>query len=160
MSEKWRQSEICIVINEKSQCSITKHLRNDELRYYTFIIQFANKRIFKIGEHLTKLQAKWLIFSCTLFVLHFCPQTCWSRQISWITELLLVVVHRQINEQILDLMTDRLTPSVTDLLLIVYGILLRQLFFVAAVVMEFLYGLCKQLFVSELNNAYFSRHLF
>jgi len=57
-------------------------------------------------------------------------------------------------------MTDRLTPSVTDLLLIVYGILLRQLFFVAAVVMEFLYSLCKQLFVSELNNAYFSRHLF
>jgi len=57
-------------------------------------------------------------------------------------------------------MTDRLTPSVTDLLLIVYGILLRQLFFVAAVVMEFLYGLCKQLFVSELNNAYLSRHLF
>jgi len=24
----------------------------------------------------------------------------------------------------------------------------------------FLYGHCKQLFVSELNNAYFSRHLF
>jgi len=31
-------------------------------------------------------------------------------------------------------MTDRLTPSVTDRLLIMYGILLRQLFFVAAVV--------------------------
>jgi len=25
---------------------------------------------------------------------------------------------------------------------------------------NFLYGRCKQLFVSELNNAYFSRHLF
>jgi len=55
-------------------------------------------------------------------------------------------------------------PSVTDRLLIMYGILLRQLFFVVAVVYsvlwEFLYGRCKQLFVSELNNAYFSGHLF
>jgi len=63
-----------------------------------------------------------------------------------------------------DLLTDRLTPSVIDRLLIMYGILLRQLFFVAAVVYsgswDFLYGRCKQLFVSELNNAYFSRHLF
>jgi len=45
-----------------------------------------------------------------------------------------------------------------------YGILLRQLFFVVAVVYggswDFLYGWCKQLFVSELNNAYFSRNLF
>jgi len=45
-----------------------------------------------------------------------------------------------------------------------YGILTRQLFFVAAVVYsgswDFLYGLCKQFFVSELNNAYFSKHLF
>jgi len=45
-----------------------------------------------------------------------------------------------------------------------YGILLQQLFFVAAVVYsgswDFLYGRCKQLFVSELNNGYFSRHLF
>ena len=45
-----------------------------------------------------------------------------------------------------------------------YGILPQQLFFVAAVVYnwswDFLYGRFKQLFVSELNNAYFSRHLF
>jgi len=44
-----------------------------------------------------------------------------------------------------------------------YDILQRQLFFVAAVVYsgswDFLYGRCKQLFVSELNNAYFSKHL-
>jgi len=49
---------------------------------------------------------------------------------------------------------------VTDRLLIMYGILPRQLFFVAAVVYsgswDFLCGRCKQLFVSELNNAYFS----
>jgi len=45
-----------------------------------------------------------------------------------------------------------------------YGILPRQLFFVAAVVYsgswDFLYGRCKQRFVSELNNAYFSRIYF
>ena len=46
MSEKWRQSEICIVINEKSQGSRAKHLRNDELIYYTFIIQSAGEGIF------------------------------------------------------------------------------------------------------------------
>ena len=38
-----------------------------------------------------------------------------------------------------------------------YGILLRQLFFLAAIVYsgswDFLYGQCKQLFVSEINNA-------
>ena len=64
MSEMWRQSEIRIVINEKSHGSIAKHLRFDELLYYTFIVQSAGKRIFKIGEHLAKLQAKLLIVSC------------------------------------------------------------------------------------------------
>ena len=59
---KWRQSEVCIVINDKSQGSIAKNLRCDELIYYTFIIQSAGERIFKIGEHLAKLQTKWLIF--------------------------------------------------------------------------------------------------
>jgi len=57
MLEKWRHSKIFIVINNKSQCSITKHLRNDELLYYAFIIQSASERIFRIGEHLAKLQA-------------------------------------------------------------------------------------------------------
>jgi len=66
MSEKWHQSEICIVINDKPQISIAMHLRCDELFYYTFIIQSAGERIFKIGEHLAKLQAKWLIVSCAI----------------------------------------------------------------------------------------------
>ena len=48
-SEKWHQSEICIVSNDKSQDSIAKHLRNDELLYYTSVIQSAGERIFKIG---------------------------------------------------------------------------------------------------------------
>jgi len=59
--------------NEKSQGSIAKHLRYDELLYYTFIIQSAGERIFKI-EHLANLQAKSLIVSCTSFTLHFCPR--------------------------------------------------------------------------------------
>ena len=54
--------------------------------------------------------------------------------------------------------------QIGDWLLIMYGILPQQLFFVAAVVYsgswDFLYGRCKQLFVSEFINAYFSRHLF
>ena len=40
MSEKWRQSEICIVISHKSQGIIAKHLRNDELHYYTLQCYF------------------------------------------------------------------------------------------------------------------------
>ena len=58
MSEKLSQAEICIVINDKSQGSIAKNLRNDDLLYYTFITQSAGERIFKIGEHFTKLQGK------------------------------------------------------------------------------------------------------
>jgi len=39
-----------------------KRLRCDELLYYTFIIQSAGERIFKVGEHLAKLQANgWLL---------------------------------------------------------------------------------------------------
>jgi len=45
-----------------------------------------------------------------------------------------------------------------------YAILLRQHFFVVAVVYsgswDFLYGWCKQLFDIELNNAYFYRRFF
>ena len=34
MSEKLSQSEICIVINNKTQGSVAKHLRNDDVLYY------------------------------------------------------------------------------------------------------------------------------
>jgi len=74
MSGNWRQSEICIVINNKSQRSIAKHLSHDGLLHYKYIIQFAGERIFKICEHLAKLQAKWLIVSYTPF--NACPQRC------------------------------------------------------------------------------------
>jgi len=49
---------------------------------YTFIIHSAGEIIFNIGEHLAKLQAKWLTVSNTQFALQFCPQRCRSRQIS------------------------------------------------------------------------------
>ena len=74
MSENWRQSDICIVINDKSQGSIAKHLMCDGLLRYNYITQFAGERISKISEHLAKLQAKWLIVSYTLYALDVCRQ--------------------------------------------------------------------------------------
>ena len=129
MSEKWRQSEIFIVINDKPQSSIAKH----KVLWVTLIIQSAGERIFTIDEHLAKLQTKWLIVSCQScapFALHFCPQRCWSRQISWITCVLRTetasnhcYVNRQINvsyyQQLstaVDLfwLTDRQTDAIND----------------------------------------------
>jgi len=74
--QKWHQSEIYNLINDKSQGSIANQLSCDELLYYTFIFQSAGERIFKIGRHLAKLRVKWLIVSCSPFALHFCPQRC------------------------------------------------------------------------------------
>ena len=37
MSEKWQQSEICIVINDKSQDSTAKHLSHDGLLHYKIL---------------------------------------------------------------------------------------------------------------------------
>ena len=82
---KWHHSEIRIANNDESQGIIAKSLRCDELLYYTFITQSPGERIFKIGEHLAKLQAKWLTVSYTSFALHFCPQGRRFCQRSWIT---------------------------------------------------------------------------
>jgi len=41
MPENWRQSKMCIVINDKSQGSAAKHLSCDGLLNSKFIIQFA-----------------------------------------------------------------------------------------------------------------------
>ena len=79
--QKWHHSEIRIAINDKSHGSTATNLKCDELLYNTFIIHFAGERNFNIGEHLAKLQAKWLIVSYTPFTLHFCPQRSRSRQI-------------------------------------------------------------------------------
>jgi len=67
MSENWQLSEICIVINDKSQDSTSKHLSYDGLLHYKFVNHCASERIFKIREHLVKLQAKWLIVSYAPF---------------------------------------------------------------------------------------------
>jgi len=103
-AKKRHHSEIRIAINDESQGSIAKNLRCDKLLYYTFIIHSAGERIFKIGEHLAKLQVKSLTVSYTQLTLHFCPQRCRSRQISWITCVLQTetvikrcYVNRQIN---------------------------------------------------------------
>jgi len=85
MSENWRQSEIRIVINDKSKGSIAKHLSYDGLLHYICIFESAGERIFKIPKRLAKLQAKWLIVSYTPFALDVCPQRCRSRHISKIT---------------------------------------------------------------------------
>ena len=78
--DKWHPSDIRIAINAKSQGSIATNLMYDELLYIYH--SHAGERIFNIGEHLAKLQAKWLTVSYTPFALHFCPQRCRSRQIS------------------------------------------------------------------------------
>jgi len=59
------------VINDKSQSSITKHLRCDVMLYNIFIMQFEGDRTLKIGEHLAELRTKWLIVSCAPFALRF-----------------------------------------------------------------------------------------
>jgi len=45
-------------LNNKSQGSIVKYLRCDGLLYYKVIIQYAGKRVFGTGEHLSKLWTK------------------------------------------------------------------------------------------------------
>ena len=49
MSENWQQSEICIVINDKSEDSTAKHLSYDGLLHYKYISNYAGERILKIG---------------------------------------------------------------------------------------------------------------
>jgi len=77
---------------------IAKNLTCDELLYYTFVIHCAGEGIFKIGEHLAK--SLTVIYP---FALHFCPQRCRCRQISWITCVLqteTVLKHCSVNRQI------------------------------------------------------------
>ena len=68
--------------------------------------------------------------------------------------MILLPTNIKLQETSFDLLTDRLTPSATDRLLIMYGILLQHLFLrqLCTVDNGIFYGRCKQLFVSELNN--------
>jgi len=63
------------VNNDESEVGIAKHLSYDEVLYYKYVIQFAGERIFKIGEHLAKLQSEWLIVSYTPFALDVADAT-------------------------------------------------------------------------------------
>jgi len=45
MSENWRQPEICIVMNDKSQRRTAKHLSCGGFLHYKFITQFADETI-------------------------------------------------------------------------------------------------------------------
>jgi len=117
---KWHHSVIHIAINDESQGSIAKNLKCDELLHYTFITHSAGERIFKISEHLAKLQAKWLTVSYTPFALHFCPQRFWSRQINWTTCVLRTetvtnryYVNRQINVFIVNKISNCCRPVLT-----------------------------------------------
>ena len=114
--------------------------------FITNFFQFAGEKIVKISEHLVKLETKWLIVSYTPFALDCCPQRCITHQISkiisvWQTKTVTdcCYVNRQISVSLLatnikllyaqtssDLLTDRLMLSVTDQLLIMYGILLQH----------------------------------
>jgi len=47
MSENWQQSEICIVINNKSQESTAKHLSYGGLLHYKFVIIVPVKEFLK-----------------------------------------------------------------------------------------------------------------
>ena len=58
MSENWRQSEICIVIDDKSIDSTAKHLNCDGLLNYKFITQFAGKRMFFNWRTFAKVTGK------------------------------------------------------------------------------------------------------
>ena len=119
------------------------------------------------------------IASCTPFALHFCPQSCWSRQISWIIcvllyygqKLLLVVVmsigrlmsvyYQQASNFCRPVFTYWLTDwrhrwltdcwSYTAFCCDSFS-LLWQLCTVGHGIL--LYGRCQQLFVSELNNTF------
>ena len=46
-SEKWRQSEIYTVINDKSQDSTAKHLNCDRVIHHKFITQYGGKKFLK-----------------------------------------------------------------------------------------------------------------
>jgi len=48
LPKKWRQSEICIVINDKSQSSIAKHLKNAECFTTHLSLNFLVKEFLKL----------------------------------------------------------------------------------------------------------------
>jgi len=63
MLENRRRSEICAVINDKSQDRTAKHLCCDGLLHYKFFTQFAGERIFTARCYATAVLAMGLCLS-------------------------------------------------------------------------------------------------
>ena len=154
------------------------------MSYFTTHLSFtlSVKDSLRLGN--TWWRAKSLTVSYTSFALHFCPLRCRSRQISWITCVLqteavinrarltgrlMWVNYQEISNCYIPVLTywNWLTDWRRQWLTNCWSCtafchdsfsLLRQSCTVGHGI--FLYDRCKQLFVSELNNAYFSRHLF
>jgi len=58
MSENWRQSEICIAINDKSQDSTAKHLSLDGFLHCRLSLNLLVKEFLKLVNILAKSRAK------------------------------------------------------------------------------------------------------
>jgi len=76
MSENCQQSEICIVINDKSQDNTAKHLSYDGLLHYKFVNHCAGKRIFKIRGHVRHFVATCM--GSRVYVTAGSPSVCLS----------------------------------------------------------------------------------
>ena len=153
------------------------------LLHYTFIVQFDGERIFKIGEHLVNIQAKWFIVLYATFALDFCPRRCRTRRISkitcvWQTETvtnryyvdigrLMWVYFQLILHCCRPVLTYWLTKSCRRWLTDCWSrtaFCCNIFFFVTAVVYsrywDFVHGWCEHLFVSELRNEHFTTKKF
>ena len=139
------------------------------------------KEFLKSANMWRSYRQKCQMESYATFALDFCPLRRRTLRISKISCLLRTetvtacsYVNRQINMSLIstnikllqtsfDLLTDRLMLSVTDRLLIMYGILLHSLSLCYSSciqsIMGFLHGWFKQLIVSELSNKYFTRQI-
>jgi len=143
--------------------------------FWKFTTQFADERIFIIGEHSAKLQAKRLIVSHarlhSAFTLHFCTQRCSTRQISKIscvlrTETVTNCCYRQIcwayslqisnccRPVLIYWLTDWRHQRLTDYWLCTFAATSFSLLQQLCRGYDILYGWCKHLIDSELNNAY------
>jgi len=87
MSENWRQSEMSIVINNKSQGSTVKHFKLWLVTSLQFYHAICSWKFFKKSVNIwwSYRQNGWL--SYVQFALDFCHQRCRTRQTSKITSI-------------------------------------------------------------------------
>jgi len=182
MSENKWQFDTDIVINNKSQGTVARHLRycgifnENLLQIHCWVCVLKN---FKISQHLAKLQARKMIVTHTLTV---CLGTVML--ISWLLSMarnsvvncvtLIMTWLTQLLSWCRQIMTCQLIPSetVTERWWCAKGLAVKPFFLVAAAVYTvqsvILWLLCKYLVVSELNvhlysplnNAHIIRRVF